>query len=520
MTITFAIRVLLLTVIFSSLIFLTQSTRCTCNGYIKPPSEDPFQRSTNSATTMGLLLLHLLPKTPAPPRVLALVSTAMYDAYVCTSNSSMSPTIPCDNSNTKSPPIPYHAVSYAAFTIMKKVFEKDQAKSKLLVAVFKYLGYDPTAPSSSRESGMAAATKVMMRYKLRKPGNYAPTNKPSMTYDAMCGTIKDSDKWQGQCVQSEPGQPCVPQKYMVNMILNGPLFTNGGNASIKELVDLVPAPPRYAGEYPSSLPLKRGQNKFLDQFLTVLKVSSSLNDYKKTSVEFFLENAGIKLYRFAIMEAVAYKLDTRKTVALLFAMGVAVNDAFIATANVKAKYDFIRPVTVLQCAFRGVEMRAWRQPYGGVETLVNGEKGNVWNSYAQTPGFPGYTSGHAAVGASGSIVLNRFFGYGQSPSGGNCYTQMAGGSNVEPRIEKGSTGFIDGVTNVMSNGAGSRGYSPARNVTICWSNWTDMSMQLTNSRLYAGIHVPIDNREGYLLGRKVGRRAFKYAKLLFGKLRA
>jgi hypothetical protein len=66
---------------------------------------------------------------------------------------------------------------------------------------------------------------------------------------------------------------------------------------------------------------------------------------------------------------------------------VALYDAFISCWDIKYKWNYIRPVTVIR------------------EFI---EKG--WESFLQTPPFPEYTSGHSTITASAAKVLTKLYG--------------------------------------------------------------------------------------------------------------
>lgn len=118
-------------------------------------------------------------------------------------------------------------------------------------------------------------------------------------------------------------------------------------------------------------------------------------------------------------------------------------------------------------------------------------------------------SGATAAAAAGLEVLALALD-GDTPRTGNCMTLPAGGSAVEPRVEVGGRGYIPGVTDVANTGPGSVGYSPARNVTLCWPTWRRLARLVGDSRLYAGVHIPRDNEDGLAVGREAGRRAWAY----------
>jgi PAP2 superfamily len=80
----------------------------------------------------------------------------------------------------------------------------------------------------------------------------------------------------------------------------------------------------------------------------------------------------------------AGKVKTAKTYALT---AVALFDAFIACWDVKYKWQYVRPVTV-----------------------INERMDKTWTPLLQTPPFPEYTSGHSTITASAATVLTKLYG--------------------------------------------------------------------------------------------------------------
>jgi hypothetical protein len=50
----------------------------------------------------------------------------------------------------------------------------------------------------------------------------------------------------------------------------------------------------------------------------------------------------------------------------------------------------------------------------------------------------------------------------------NCYVTRAGTSTVEPLIPANQTGYVAGITDRPNRGPKTIGYSPARDVVMCW----------------------------------------------------
>jgi hypothetical protein len=50
----------------------------------------------------------------------------------------------------------------------------------------------------------------------------------------------------------------------------------------------------------------------------------------------------------------------------------------------------------------------------------------------------------------------------------NCYKTPRGFSTVEPRITAGQPGYVAGVTDRPNRGPKTVGFSPARDIVMCW----------------------------------------------------
>jgi hypothetical protein len=148
------------------------------------------------------------------------------------------------------------------------------------------------------------------------------------------------------------------------------------------------------------------------------------------------------------------KATLAKASVALARMGIAENDAFIACW--KGKYDHIllRPVT-----------------------YINRYIDPAWKTILGTPPFPAYTSGHSCEMGAGSRVLSAVF------TGGDGNYQFTDYSQLK-------YGFF------------------ARS----FSNFDVMAEECANSRLFGGIHYPMDNSKGLQLGRAIGDNVNKRLK--------
>lgn len=143
-----------------------------------------------------------------------------------------------------------------------------------------------------------------------------------------------------------------------------------------------------------------------------------------------------------------------------------------------------------------IAVRAW----GGYPKDVLNQQSGVewilgvdWVPYQQqsfvTPAFPGYVSGHSTFSRSAAEVLAGITGSEYFPGG------MA-----STTYETGQLEFEAG---------------PADPVTLEWATFFDASDQAGQSRLYGGIHIPADDRDGRIMGSEIGKTAWARAQQLW-----
>jgi len=135
-----------------------------------------------------------------------------------------------------------------------------------------------------------------------------------------------------------------------------------------------------------------------------------------------------------------------KTAVAYAKLGIAENDAFIACWKQKYKHMLLRPVSYI---------RSYIDP--------------TFTTVLGTPAFPAFTSGHSAQIAAGSRVFIDMFNYG---------------SNNFPFTDKSQVQY----------GFAARSFS----------NFNQMAEECATSRLYGGIHYPMDNEAGLDQGRIAG----------------
>ncbi len=223
-----------------------------------------------------------------------------------------------------------------------------------------------------------------------------------------------------------------------------------------------------------------------------------------------------------------------------FVLGGAMHDAAITAWSIKGYYDFIRPISAIRyMADKGqstdetlphyhpdgmplaaglVELVKANDPLAG----TNGEnvgkikvmawKGHTyiqdttdvagvgwilaenWWPYQRpsfvTPPFAGYVSGHSTFSRAAAKVLTLLTGDAYFPGG---MSEFVAKKNEFLAFEEG----------------------PSTDVVLQWARYSDASDQCSLSRIWGGIHPPVDDIPGRLIGEKIGEEAFSQARQYF-----
>lgn len=222
-------------------------------------------------------------------------------------------------------------------------------------------------------------------------------------------------------------------------------------------------------------------------------------------------------------------------------LGGAMHDAAVNTWGIKGYYDYVRPISAIRyMASKGqstdntlsnfhahglplisglievinigdelagendvnvgkIKVKSWKGPdfiddpdtdVAGVDWIL----GTHWWPYQRptfvTPPFAGYLSGHSTF----------------SRAAAECLTLITG-SNFFP----GGLGTFDVIENeflVFEEG-------PSESFTLEWATYQDASDQTSLSRIWGGIHPPIDDIRGRIIGEKIGKESFDLANQFF-----
>jgi len=249
-----------------------------------------------------------------------------------------------------------------------------------------------------------------------------------------------------------------------------------------------------------------------------LNKSGALNDEEKVLSYFWSDGLNGQyphpsdLSFFASGVATARGLNLVQTAKMFYIAFNALFDAGIAAWDTKRVYDSVRPITAIQCLYAGQTVRAWKGPYRGTGLIDGSDYIPFQLPFFIEPPFPEYVSGHSTFSAAIMTSFSIYFG---SDDYDFSVTIPAGTNPAEPKITSGNPGFISGVTNVPNHGSGTVGYSPASDVTLSYSKFSDIAHDIGESRLFGGIHIDNSNLDGRHLGEKIAQKVFdKYRRLV------
>ncbi len=146
-----------------------------------------------------------------------------------------------------------------------------------------------------------------------------------------------------------------------------------------------------------------------------------------------------------------------------------------------------------------IKLYAWRGPeyinnpdsdVAGVDWIL----AENWMPYQRpsfvTPPFAGYLSGHSTFSRAAAEVMTLLTGDAFFPGGMGTFDANKNEFLV----------FEDG---------------PSENLVLQWATYRDASDQCSLSRIWGGIHPPIDDIPGRILGEKIGVEAFYFAETYF-----
>jgi hypothetical protein len=431
------------------------------------------------------------PRPTVGSRMLAIVVTAMYDAWAAYDDKAVGTRLGGKLRRPRSERALANkekAIGHAAYRALLYLFPED---GKWLAEQMRKQGLSPKDNSTDTTTpqgvgNVAAAALIAYRRNdgANQNGNEVGSNgKPysDFTYYRPINPIDkviDPDCWQPIPFEDGKGRIFYPGFLTAHWYRVKPF-------ALKRSDQFRPAkgPPRV------------GSKKMKEEVEEVVRMNANLTVKQKAIVEFMRDGpkstgqSGHWL-RFAQDVSRRDRNGIDEDVKLFFSVGNVVFDAFIACWDAKRYYDSSRPWLLVRHYNKGKKLDGWAGPGKGVITLP-AEK---WRPYSPasfpTPPFPGYPSGHSTASGAGSKMLELFTGSDRF----GVVERRKAGALTEP-------GFPCAVIQMR------HGKPPAEKMTL------DVELPLPTfsataeiagiSRILGGYHIQADNIVGLEMGRKI-----------------
>ncbi|MGD2069466.1 MAG: vanadium-dependent haloperoxidase [Gemmatimonadota bacterium] len=472
------------------LLFLAALAMGACDEGVPTRPETDATRDTVALVWDEAVLQSIRELKHGPPmnaRSLALVHTAMYDAWAAYDDVALGTSL---GGTLRRPPPERtaangaEAVSFAAYRVLLTLFPSRAGAFRDLVST---LGYDPddatTSPSTPAGVGNLAAAALLearaddgsnWRNGYADYTGYVPVNGPLDPTEPGVGGLVDPSRWQ-PLVHDVGGEKVVQTWIIPHWQYVTPFAMVSGD-------EFLPPPPAEVGSA-----------EFERQVDEIVELQAGLTDEQKVIAEYWADGPSSEFppgHWHTIAQYVSRRdgHSLEEDVKMFFLVANAVFDAGIAVWTAKVRYDYVRPITAVRYLKAGEEIPGWAGPGMGTRIIA----ADRWVPYQRadfrTPPFAEYTSGHSGFSMAAATVLRRFTG---SDAYGDCASFPAGWTKAEP------------------------GLAPASEVTLCWPTFTAAAEEAGMSRLYGGIHFRRGNEASLTMGALIGERVWDVARGYF-----
>lgn len=408
--------------------------------------------------------------TPLAARMLAMLHTAMYDAWSVYNKEAVSTTTATlikrykDCGDDDMP----KAVSYAAFNVLTHGFwlALPKAHRNMFREWMMENNYDPDDGSYDLTSPQGIGNLLAKLVTEGRRGDGASQDgilfytSPWADYTGYQSKnppapapVQDVNHW-----QPLKGKDGMPQRFLTShWALVRPF-------ALTHAWQFRPEPPFNTRE---------NNGDFRRQAEEIFSIVKQLTPMQKAIAEYWADGPGTVTTAGHWCEIAQYISDTNcrdyseeNCIKLFFALSNALLDASVACWDCKRKYDAVRPLTVIRSLLR---------------------RGD-WNTYLPTPPYPGHVSAHSTLSRAASVILKNFTG----------------------SDEFGAQGVLEKGCSLIEPG------KPDEDIQLpVWASFTDAAEQAGMSRLYGGVQFRRGNDEGLQLGEKVGNTVWEKALFYF-----
>lgn len=466
-----------------------------CGDNIVVQHREPHSATTvatwNNTALMALRAARMAP--PAGTRALALMHTAMYDAWsaydgvavsTCTGTPARRP-VPERSAANKA-----RAISYAAHAVLADLLPSEKAAFDARLAA---LGHAPAGASRDASTPQGVANQAVDALLAHRHADGA-----NQLGDLTASGISYAD-YTAYVAQNPPLLVAAPTPFNAITAPDRwqPLrFTNAAGALVTQSFiaphwsKVAPFALQSAAQFRPGPPARFGSQEYIDQVQRIIEVQMALTDEQMVSAEFWAGGLSSitppdQWSQFAQFVSQRDRHDDDRDVRLFFAMSNAMFDAGIAAWEAKRYYDSVRPITAIRHLKFG--QFVWGLGYGGAASNLQTIAGEAWVPYqsavAPQPAIPEHVSGHSSYSAAAAEALRLF-------TGSDHFDHEV---TMQPRSSQFKPDF------------------PGAAIKLHWATFSGASADAGISRIYGGIHFDNANLGGRSLGQKAGAQAYAKA---------
>jgi hypothetical protein len=365
---------------------------------------------------------------------------------------------------------PFPQMRFAAITQVA-VFEAVNA----IIGEYKpFLGTITAPPGASAEAAAAAAAHAVLR-------NYFPANAASLDAayaNSLAAIPNGQSKMDGVATGeaaaaamiaarasdgSSPAQFFLPSSSNPGEWQLTPGCTAAGGA-FYHWQNVTPFAIQSASQFPLDPPPDLASGRYARAYNEVKEVgdvSSTSRPQDRTNVVMFYA----VVTPVGIFDAVVRQLSAVAGSSLsqnahdLAVLNMAISDAAVATFYTKYHYNFWRPETAIH--------------NGALDGNDKTDPDAAYKPFIVTPCFPGYPSAHGVISNAGRAVVERIYGNG-------------------------------GMSITLSNPL-------APGITLNYTSLTQITDDVSDARVYGGIHFRTDQDAGELMGSRIGQWVYEHA---------
>ena len=374
------------------------------------------------------------------------------------------------------------AVLYSAFTSLNAVLPEYRPRWLDMMAT---AGLDPdnTAEDPTTPSGigiLAAKNALAARQHdgTNRDGDYGGRTYNRQPYADYTGykpvnsayDLRDPSRWQPNVASHESAAEEAVFRVQQFAI---PQFGRAKPISYQSPAQFEVTPPTNSNH--------RNRAAYRRQADEVLKASASLTDRQKMMAEFF--NDKVPTYgAVALAVNVGRNYTTEQTVHYVTRSVMTLHDTTVATWYFKRKFDAVRPFSAIRYLYGNKKITAWGGPGKGTVSDITGDE---WQSYLNrhaAADFPEYPSVTAAA-------CLAFAEQGRRSIGDSVEISVAapkGSSRVEP------------------------GITPASDMTLHWTGFTEFASDCRQSRLWGGENFRSSIEAAAQYGPQIGGMVYEF----------